>query len=129
MFANFFKKLIVRLLGNYIEDFTVDDIVIDKWNGQVIKENVALKKTALESLCMSLIGAPVYVVNGYIRKLKIDVPWNKLMSKPVEIALDEIHLVVKASATFDNEFAKKVIWTAKQGKLQELLDQIKVKMI
>lgn len=46
---------------------------------------------------MGLFGAPVHVVNGFIKKVKIDVPWNKLMSKPVEITLDEVHMVLRAT--------------------------------
>lgn len=59
--------------------------MIDKWNGQVVKDNVVIKKSALEDILMGLFGTPVNVVKGYIKKLKIDVPWNKLLSKPVEI--------------------------------------------
>jgi len=83
--------------------------VIDKWNGQVVKDNVLIKKQSLESLFMSAFGAPVTVNKGYIRKLRIDVPWNKLLSKPCEINLDDVHLVVNSSAKFDREFAKRMV--------------------
>lgn len=72
--------------------------MIDKWNGQVVKDNVTVKKQALESLFMSAFGAPVTVVKGYIKKVRIDVPWNKLLSKPCEINLEDVHVVISASA-------------------------------
>lgn len=75
--------------------------MIDKWNGQVVKDNVTIKKQALESLFMSAFGAPVIVVKGYIRKLRFDVPWNKLLSKPCEIYLEDVHVVVNSSAQYD----------------------------
>ena len=96
-----------------MQDFTSNDIVIDKWNGQVVKENVPIKKTAVENIFMSLFGAPVQVVNGYIKKLKIDIPWNKLTSKPCEFFIDEVHVVIKSNPSFDLEFAKRMIWKAK----------------
>jgi len=71
--------------------------VVDKWNGQVVKDNVTVKKTALEALFMSLFGAPVQVVKGHIKKLRLDIPWNKLLSKPCEITLDDLHIVIKSS--------------------------------
>ena len=100
--------------------------MIDKWNGQVVKDNVTIKKTALENIGLKLFGAPVQVVKGYIKKLKLDVPWNKLLSKPCEILLDDVHIVLKSPASFDEEFVRRVIWKAKQGKFQELLEHVKV---
>jgi hypothetical protein len=47
---------------------------------------------------MSAFGAPVTVNKGYIRKLRVEVPWNKLLSKPCEINLDDVHIVVNSSA-------------------------------
>jgi hypothetical protein len=138
MFANFFKNLIVSSFGNYIEvcqsilmpspiqDFTSSDIVIDKWNGQVVKDNVAIKKTALESLGMSLFGAPIQVVNGYIKKLRIDIPWNKLLSKPCEMYLEDLHVVIRSNPSFDIDFARRMIWKRKKNLFNEMLDQIRV---
>jgi hypothetical protein len=64
---------------------------------------------------MSLFGAPVYVVKGYIRKLRIDVPWNRLLSRPVEVYLDDLHIILKAPPSFDVNFAKKMLWRAKKS--------------
>ena len=91
-----------------------------------MKDNVTIKKSALEDLGMRLFGAPVQVVQGYIKKLRIDIPWNKILSKPCEIALDDVHIVMRPSASFDPEFAKRMIWKAKKGKFDELLDHIRV---
>lgn len=100
--------------------------MIDKWKGQVVKDNVTIKKNAVESICMSLFGAPVHVVKGYIKKVRIDIPWNKLLSKPCEMCLDEVHLVLKASTKFDHQFAKRMIQKVKKGQFHELLDSIRV---
>lgn len=75
----------------------------------MVKENVTIKQLALESLCMSAFGAPVTVVKGYIRKLRIDVPWNKLLSKPCEINLEDVHVVVNAPPQYDSKFAKRML--------------------
>ena len=75
---------------------------------------------------MSMFGAPVTVVKGFIRKLRIDVPWNKLLSKPCEIYIEDVHVVIKPSAHFDEEFAKKLRWKIKKGQFDELLYQIRV---
>jgi N-terminal region of Chorein or VPS13 len=82
---------------------------------------VTVKKQALESLFMSMFGAPVTVVKGFIRKLRIDVPWNKLLSKPCEINIEDLHVVIKSSAHYDKEFAKRMLWKIKKGQFYELL--------
>ena len=47
MFEKFFKDLLVALGGNYLEDFTEEDIQVDNWNGLVVKESCVVKTTAL----------------------------------------------------------------------------------
>ena len=96
--------------------------MIDKWNGQVVKDNVTIKKSALEHLFMSTFGAPVTVVKGFIKKVRIDVPWSKLLSKPCEICLEDIHMVVRCSSDYDKEFAQKMIWKIKMGQFDEIKD-------
>ena len=50
----YLKGLITRLITDnldfLIEDFSEDDIEIDKWNGRIQKENVKLKKNSFEWL-------------------------------------------------------------------------------
>jgi len=86
---------------------------------------VTIKTTALENLFSSLFGAPVTVVRGFIKKLRIDVPWNKLLSKPCEIYLDDVHLVLKSSTKYDKEWAKRMIWKVKKKGFAELLEQVR----
>jgi hypothetical protein len=67
----------------------------------VSKDNVTVKETAFENIFSSLFGAPVTMVRGFIKKLRIDVPWNKLLSKPCENYLDDVHIVLKSSTKYD----------------------------
>ena len=55
-------RLITENLDFLVEDFTEQDIKIDKWNGRIQKENLKLKSTALEGLTEMLLGAPCTVV-------------------------------------------------------------------
>lgn len=116
--------MLVSLLGGYVEDFTADDIMIDQWNGRVAKENVKLKSTALEGLTTSLFGAPCHIVQGYIKKVSIEVPWYEILSKPVEIKLEEIHVILKASESYDKEFVKRQLLNAKKKRVAEILTEL-----
>jgi hypothetical protein len=55
----------------------------------------------------SLVGAPVNVKTGFVKKIKIDVPWSEIMSKPVEIYIEDIHAICESPAKFDKEFMRK----------------------
>jgi len=101
MFEKLFKDLIVGALGSYVEDFTEQDIQIDNWKGEILKENMIMKKDALQSLMGALIGAPVKVVTGFIRNIRINVPWSEILSKPCEVYLDDIHVICSSPAKFD----------------------------
>ena len=83
---------------------------------------MTVKATAFENLFQSMFGAPVTVVRGFIKKLRIDVPWNKLLSKPCEIYLEDVHIVLKSSTKYDKEWAKRMIWKAKKKGFAELLE-------
>lgn len=127
MLEKFFKDLIVRSMGSYIEDFTSDDIQIDNWNGVVTKQSCIMKKSALQSTMRKLIGAPVNVKLGYIRRVKINVPWNELLSKPCEVFIDDIHIVCDSPNHFDIDFMRKFQHKEKMLLFDEMLKQFKEK--
>ena len=76
-----------------------------------------LRSNALEYLTSNLLGAPCNIVQGYIRKVIIDVPWMQILSKPIEIRIEDIHVILKASERYDPEFVKSQIIKAKKEKV------------
>ena len=94
-------------------------------NGRIAKENVKLRATAMDSIWRSVFGAPCQIVQGYIKKLIIEVPWYDILKKPVEIKLDEIHIIMKSSDSYDREFMRQCVLADKKKAIQKLLDQLK----
>ena len=45
-------------------------------------------------------------MQGYIKKFVIEVPWYDILTKPVEIRLEEIHIIMKSSDSYDREFMR-----------------------
>lgn len=43
MFEEIFKKVIMEVLGNIVENFNSNEIVISKWNGFIEKKNMRVK--------------------------------------------------------------------------------------
>jgi hypothetical protein len=109
MLNSYIKSFVADHLSKYVEDFTSEDIVFDAWNGTILKENVKFKKQAFESIFGRLFGAPISVVQGYCKRLQVTVPWSQLMQKGIEILLEDVHLILKSTATYDRAFVKKTI--------------------
>lgn len=74
-----------------------------------------------------LLGAPINVKIGYIRRIQINVPWNELWSKPCEITMDDIHIVVDSPNHFDFNFMKKFHHKEKKYIFDDMLKQFKEK--
>ena len=51
-------------------------------------------------------------------------PWNEILSKPVEVFLDELVIVCEGSSTFDVDFMRKLKHSAKKQAFEELLKQL-----
>ena len=90
-------------------------------------ENLNLKKTLIESLRL-----PVNLLMGKIGKLKISVPWNQLHSKPVEVMIEAVNIVVSpkgrnewtdnaANVDTDEDIRKKVLDTFTKQLFNELI--------
>ena len=75
--------------------------MIDRWNGRIHKENVKIKRDAFEWLTRTALGVPLPVVQGYIKKLQIDVPWSELQSRPLEVTIEDLHVILTSSELYE----------------------------
>ena len=100
--------------------------MIDRWNGRIQKENVKIKKDAFEKLTSTALGVPFTVVQGYVKKLQVDIPWSELQSKPLEVTIEDLHVILTASECYERNFVKNTLIALKKLKVQELLKIIEV---
>jgi hypothetical protein len=68
---------------------------------------------------------PLSIVQGYIRKLVVEVPITKIFSQPVQITIEDLHIIVKSSEKYDRNFVKRVILGQKLVAVEELLNKMK----
>ena len=101
--------------------------MIDRWNGRIQKENVKLKKTSLEWLTRWLMGVPCTVVQGYVKKLQVDIPWSELQSRPIEVTIEDLHVVLTSSEFYKRDFVKDALLDIKKSKVEELCKMIEVR--
>jgi len=99
MFEKTFKKIIMKIMGEFVEDFSEKEIQVNKWSGKVLKEGCNIKKSALDQLSL-LLGIPLIIQKGFVERVMINVPWTKLNSKPVDVVVDNLHIVARTSGQY-----------------------------
>ena len=111
MVSSYISNKIVSALDAYVEDFTANDIHIDLLKGRIEKNNVKLRSNALELLMPT--PTPLEIVQGYIKKLLIEVPITRILYEPVIITVEDMHIIIKSSERYDRQFVKRVLLSKK----------------
>jgi vacuolar protein sorting-associated protein 13A/C len=119
MLENWFKNLILNILGRFIEDFESKDLVVEKWNGQVVQQHCRIKRSALDFLSSAL-GLPLEVVHGVIGELRISFNWAKLKSQPIRIFIKDCFILCKPREAFDPSIWTRKCRSAKRAKLSQI---------
>lgn len=90
------SRILDSVLGKYVEGIDSQNIKLSIWNGDFSIENVSLKKDALEDA-----NLPVNLVHSHIGRVWASLPWKNISSKPVEMELDDIYVVVSPKSKED----------------------------
>jgi len=90
MFERILEKVLLNVLGPYIEGIDINNFKVSLWSGQVSISQVAIKPEALQMLDL-----PLKMNYSSIGNLSISIPWKNLGSKPIEIVLEDLHLIVQ----------------------------------
>ncbi len=59
-------------------------------------------------LLKDAIQAPIYVQKGFVKKIRINVPWQEILSKPCEVFLDDVHIICDSPSGYDKEYAMRI---------------------
>ena len=83
--------LITRLLGSYIENIDLSALRLSVFGGDVVLRNLELKLEVLRRDFAA--GLPIEFQRGFVREIRIHIPWLKLASEPIELTIDTVELV------------------------------------
>jgi len=75
MFESLLESLLNKYLGEYVEGLSRDALSLSIWGGDIILDNVMLKKDIFAKFKL-----PLELIYGRIGKLRIKVPWRHLGS-------------------------------------------------
>ncbi|KAF1768151.1 hypothetical protein GCK72_008113 [Caenorhabditis remanei] len=93
------KLVIQRYLGTWLENtVSSDQLSIQLSTGCLELKNLDINanavNTALAERCF-----PFILVDGYIGKLKVDIPWNAIMTESSKMCIDDLQLTFKIDET------------------------------
>jgi len=88
MFESLALSVLERVLGQYVENLDRNSLKVAVWRGHITLERLKLRREALYSW-----GLPLDIKAGYVEKIELQIPWNRLGSAPVTITLDGVYLV------------------------------------
>ena len=78
-------------LSLLIEDINLEGLGLT--GGDVVLEHLSLRRDLVRNF-LGVERANFDVVSGFIRELRIAIPWTSLLSSPVEIQIDSVEIVV-----------------------------------
>lgn len=106
MLEKVIKKLLATVLGNIVEDFTANEIQINKWIGTVEKSNLVIKESFVNNLFCQANLPPVKLKKGIIGNIKVDIPWTRLNKQPIKITIEDFFILLNLDENFNQKFSK-----------------------
>ncbi|CAJ1444937.1 unnamed protein product [Effrenium voratum] len=111
MLEGFVEQYLLRYLGDYIFGVDKQNLSVTTWRGEVHLRSARLKQEVVE-----LLNLPFQLFFGEVADLKINVPWNRLGSRPVVVELTGLRVLLgpKPSTEWSNEEELRRVQLARQ---------------
>ncbi|UJR29329.1 hypothetical protein I4U23_010541 [Adineta vaga] len=118
VWKNFIHYLINKYLKNYIERLDYEKLKLSFKNGHVLLDNLRLKPEALAYL-----NIPATVAVGYIEQLQITIPWMHLTSKPTEVNINGLYLLIVPKSELSQDLNEH--YSDKMTRVQQKLENLR----
>jgi len=89
MFELLLERVLLNVVGPYIQGIDRQNLQLGVWSGNVTVHNVSIKPEVLRNLEL-----PFKLKFSSVGKLTALIPWSNLGSKPVEILLEDVILII-----------------------------------
>ncbi|ESL05747.1 hypothetical protein TRSC58_06592 [Trypanosoma rangeli SC58] len=123
MFNKFVAGLVTNHLGNYFENVNREQVKVSLWSGHVRLRDLRFRRDALRAF-----DTAVCVKEGFIEEMTVTIPWTRLQSQCVVVAVEKVRVVLqqKTAAGYDPEREKQEVCERKLHQLnlfEEVLQQ------
>ena len=113
-------RAILHHASKYIENLDISALKLSVFGGDVVLRNLELKLDVLRREFAS--GLPIEFKRGFVRELRIRIPWLKLHSEPIEVSFDIVELVASLLGPADEADSARVETPATAAPLTESSD-------
>ena len=91
MLEGYITPLLTSYLDRYVRNIKPSDLQLSFWGGDAVLRNLELRVDVLEKELL----VPLEFMSGRIRELTLHIPWNAIVSSPVEVTIKDLELVVR----------------------------------
>ena len=103
MLESYITPMLMGYIDKYVKNIKPSDLQVSFWGGDVVLRNLELRLDVLEHE----LPYPLEIKSGHIRELILHIPWNAILSKPVEVGLKDVEIVVKLKSIRINSTASR----------------------
>jgi len=123
MLKSLYRNLIMTAFGQFVENFDEKIIEVNQWGGKFIAENLIIKKNALDFLSEK-IGIPLEIKYGLIKKIELEIEWDKFLLSNSSLKFSEVHLMCMPGHNYDSSFKNKIVSKLKNDLIEKKFKHI-----
>ena len=86
LLGNVLERQLLPVLDRYFDNLHVSQLSL--FAGDVVLTNLVVRPEAIRKA-----GLPLAVQRGFVRELRIRIPWLRLQSEPIEVIIDTVEIV------------------------------------
>ena len=91
MLESYITPMLMSYISRYVKNLKPSDLQVSFWGGDAVLRNLELRLDVLERE----LSYPLEIKSGHVRELVLHIPWNAILSKPVEAVIKDVEFVVK----------------------------------
>ena len=94
-FRRFYRYLLKRVLGGvFVADFSVDQLDVQLFNGEVQLTDLAVNTVKVNAL-LDATSVPFSIESGHVRKIHVKIPWKSILHDKCKVYLSELYLKIR----------------------------------
>ncbi|EGT43192.1 hypothetical protein CAEBREN_16840 [Caenorhabditis brenneri] len=91
------RVMLQRYMGVWLDDtLSVDQLSLELANGCLELENLDINTKAVSN-GLTVCNIPLKLVDGYIGKIRIEIPWLNLMTDPTRMCIEDLQLTFRGT--------------------------------
>ncbi|TPX42076.1 hypothetical protein SeMB42_g05292 [Synchytrium endobioticum] len=117
MFEGIIAQVLNKFLGDYVANLETKQLSLSIWRGDVVLNNLRLKKEALDKF-----NLPIEVKEGYLGELILKIPWNDLKNTPVRVFVNNLYILAqpRGETGYDPDEEEERAQNVKREKLENI---------